>query len=169
MTAPEDGTDRPGRPGGPGRPVRTYRPWGALVVAVVAALSLLSVTATIAVALPASARATFTVAQDVTLALVIGGALAALLGIARTRVRTDPGGLHVVNGYRRHDLAWEEAVTVSLGRGSPWAVLDTAAGEVVALMAVQRSDGARARAAVRALRADIAAHAGRPPRGSPPA
>ncbi len=147
----------------PGDPVRTYRPWSAAVVALVGALSLLTTTVVIGVALPPGARAAFTLVQDVTLGLVMLGALSVLFGIARTRVRTDATGLHVVNGYSRHDLAWEEAVGVSLGRGAPWAVLDTSAGETVQLMGIQRSDGDRAVAAVRELRAAIAAHAGHGP------
>jgi len=144
-------------PGHGGRP-RTYRPWGALVVAVVGALSLLATIVVIAVALPPQARASFTVVQHATLGLVLLGALSVLFGIARTRVRADTAGLHVVNGYRRHDLDWAEAVRVSLGRGAPWAVVDTSAGETLQLMAIQRSDGDRAVAAVRELRAVIAAH-----------
>ena len=141
------------------QPVRTYRPVGALVVAGVAGGSLLVVCAAVAFALPAQARGSFTVAQDVTLGILLTGALVALFGIARTRVRVDPDGVHVVNGYRRHDLSWPEALTVSLGRGAPWAVLDTAAGVAVPLMGIQRADGQRAVRAVRELRAAIAAHA----------
>ncbi len=140
------------------QPVRTYRPVGALVVAGVASVSLLTVCAAVAFALPAQARGSFTVAQDVTLGVLLVAALAALFGIARTRVRVDPDGLHVVNGYRRHDLSWPEALKVSLGRGAPWAVLDTSAGVAVPLMGIQRADGQRAVRAVRELRAAIAAH-----------
>jgi len=138
--------------------VRTYRPVGALVVAGAASVSLLVVCAAVAFALPAQARGSFTVAQDVTLGVLLVVALAVLFGIARTRVRVDAEGLHVVNGYRRHDLSWPEALTVSLGRGAPWAVLDTAAGVAVPLMGIQRADGQRALRAVRELRAAIAAH-----------
>ena len=128
------------------------------MVAGVASVSLLTVCAAVTFALPARARGSFTVAQDVTLGVLLVAALAVLFGIARTRVRVDPDGLHVVNGYRRHDLDWAEAVRVSLGRGAPWAVVDTSAGETLQLMAIQRSDGDRAVAAVRELRAVIAAH-----------
>ncbi len=141
----------------------TYRPLGARVVAAAAAGCLLLVLVVITVALPAEVRAEFTVTQNVTLALVLAVALCVLHGIARTRVRTDPGGIHVVNGYRRHDLDWAEAVQVSIGRGAPWATLDTSDGNVVQLMAIQRADGDRALAAVRSLRAELARHAPRDP------
>lgn len=136
----------------------TYRPLAARVVAAASAGSLLAVLAVITVALPADVRAGFSLAQSVTLVLVLAAALAVLHGIGRTRVRTDEAGIHVLNGYRRHDLSWPEAVQVSLGRGAPWAVLDTSAGEAVQLMAIQRADGDRAVRAVRRLRAELREH-----------
>jgi len=136
----------------------TYRPLGAMVVSIVSAVSLLVVLGVVAVALPPEARAAFTIAEDVTMALFLAAALAVLFGIARTHVRTDSDGIHVVNGYRRHDLAWAQAVHVGLGRGAPWAVLDTSDGQTVQLMGIQRADGDRAVAAVRDLRAQLALH-----------
>ncbi|MBA2639471.1 MAG: PH domain-containing protein [Nocardioidaceae bacterium] len=141
----------------------TYRPLGARVVSFASAGSLLVVLVVIGWALPPGVRSDFTVAQVGTLLVLLGGALAVLHGIGRTRVRTDAAGLHVVNGYRRHDLSWPEAVHVSIGRGAPWAVLDTNDGRVVQLMAIQRSDGPRAAAAVAQLRAELAAHTPRDP------
>ncbi len=136
----------------------TYRPLGARVVATASAGSLLVLLVVIAAALPPAVRADFTLAQNVTLALVLGVALVVLYGIARTRVRTDEQGIHVLNGYRHHELTWPEAVQINLGRGAPWAVLDTSDGRVVQLMAIQRSDGSRAVDAVRSLRAELVAH-----------
>ncbi len=136
----------------------TFRPLGALMVAAVSAGCLLVVLAVTAFALPPRVRAAFTVAQDITMALFLAVALAILYGIARTRVSTDDEGIHVLNGFRRHDLAWAEVVQVSLGRGAPWAVADTTSGTTVQLMAIQRADGERAVAAVRALRAQLARH-----------
>jgi len=154
--------------GGPARdPVRTYRPLGTLVVACVAATSIVAVSAVIAVALPARTRAAFSLAEDVTLVLGLGVLLAVLYGIGRTRLRTDARGLHVVNGYRTHDLAWAQVVHVSLGRGAPWAVLDTSSGDTVALMAIQSADGDRAERAVRELRAAVARRGGTPPAAPP--
>ena len=136
----------------------TYRPLGALVVAAVSAGCLLTMLVVVLVALPASVRGQFTLFQDVTMTFFLAAALAALFGIARTRVSTDDDGIHVLNGYRRHDLSWAEAVQVSLGRGAPWAVLDTSDGTTVQLMAIQRADGERAVDAVRALRTQLARH-----------
>ena len=135
--------------------VRVYRPLGALLVACLSAVSLVVMISVIAFALPDRARGDFTLAQDLTLLLILIGALTVLYGIARTQVRVDADGLHVVNGFRHHRLSWPEAVRVSLARGAPWAVLDTTAGETVQLMGIQRSDGVRATRAVRDLRAAI--------------
>ena len=136
----------------------TFRPLSALVVAAASAGCLLVMLVVTAVALPPRVRAAFTVAQDVTMAFFLAVALAILYGIARTRVSTDDEGIHVLNGFRRHDLAWAEVVQVSLGRGAPWAVADTSAGTTVQLMAIQNADGDRAVAAVRALRDQLARH-----------
>ncbi|CAN5904287.1 hypothetical protein BH20ACT6_BH20ACT6_20130 [soil metagenome] len=138
--------------------VRVYRPLGALIVASLSGASLVVMIAVVAFALPDRARGDFTLAQDITLVLILAGALTVLYGIGRTQVRVDARGLHVVNGFRHHRLSWAQAVRVSLARGAPWAVLDTAAGDTVQLMGIQRSDGARATRAVRELRAAIDAH-----------
>ena len=145
----------------------TFRPLGALMVAAVSAGCLLVVLVVTAFALPPRVRAAFTIAQDVTMAVFLAAALGILYGIARTRVSTDDDGIHVLNGFRRHDLAWAEVVQVSLARGAPWAVADTSAGTTVQLMAIQRADGDRAVAAVRALRAQLARHT--PPEPGPEA
>jgi hypothetical protein len=56
-------------------------------------------------------------------------------------------------------------VQVTLRPGSPWAVLDVANGTSVAAMGIQGSDGARATAQVRRLRALIADHSAAPGAG----
>jgi hypothetical protein len=144
----------------------TFRPLSALVVAAASAGCLLVMLVVTAVALPPRVREAFTLVQDITMALFLAAALAILYGIARTRVTTDDEGVHVLNGFRRHDLAWAEIVQVSLARGAPWAVVDTTSGTTVQLMAIQNADGDRAVAAVRALRAQVAEHT--PPDADPP-
>ena len=133
----------------------TYRPISALLVAAAAAASLVAMLVVVVVALPAEVRAQVSIAESVTLGIFLLAALAVLYGIGRTRVRTDDEGVHILNGYRHHDLTWAEVVNVGLGRGAPWAVLDTSHGTTVQLMAIQRADGERAVAAVRELRAQL--------------
>jgi hypothetical protein len=66
----------------------------------------------------------------------------------------------VVNGYRRHELAWPQVVGVHLPPGAPWVTLDIADGTTVSAMGIQGSDGDRARRAVRDLRRLVEAKSG---------
>ena len=141
----------------------TYRPLGARVVAAVAGVSLSAIMLVLWVALPADVRASFTWLQTSTLLLFWAAVLVVLYGIARTRVRSDSTGISVLNGYRWHHLTWPQVLAISLPRGAPWAIIDTADGSVVAAMALQAADGDRARQAVVDLRRRIDAHAGRGP------
>jgi len=143
----------------------TYRPLGARVVAVAAGASLVAIMAALWAAMAPDVRAQFTVLQTVTLLLFLAGVLVALLGIARTQVRADVTGILIRNGFRQRQLDWSEAVTISLPRGAPWAVIDTADGSVVAVMALQSADGSRARGAVAELRRRIDAHEAPDPHG----
>lgn len=140
------------------RTALTYRPIGARIIAYVAVGCFLVMFMVITFALPADVRESITPPQLVTLLSVFVAALAVLHGIGRTRVRTDDAGLHILNGYRRHDLEWAEVVSIELGRGAPWAVIDTTDGESVSVMAIQSADGTRARAAVRRLRSEVDEH-----------
>jgi hypothetical protein len=142
---------------------RTLRPLGARVVALVAGTCLTVMVAVMWFAMPASIRESFTFFENVTLLLVLLGVLTVLYGIARTRLDVDAVGLHITNGYRRHDLEWAEAVAIHLGRGAPWAVLDTADGRIVKVMALQAADGGRAQAGCRWVSERIDAHAGHEP------
>jgi hypothetical protein len=58
-----------------------------------------------------------------------------------------------VNGYRKREYEWPEIVGVHLPPGAPWATLDLSDGSTATALAIQGSDGERARRAVRDLRA----------------
>jgi hypothetical protein len=79
--------------------------------------------------------------------------LGALFALVRSRVVAQADRLTVVNGYRRRDFEWAEVIAVRLPPGAPWVTLDLADGNTVAAMGIQGSDGARAKVAVRELRA----------------
>lgn len=102
-----------------------------------------------------SVRARFTLFQRST--IVALGLLYAAVGhaLARSRVVAQETGLTVVNGYKRHVYEWAQIVAVRLPQGAPWATLDLADGTTVSVLAIQGSDGDRARAAVRGLRSLI--------------
>ena len=86
-----------------------------------------------------------------------------LLRFGLLRADPSPGGLAVRNLVRREDLRWEQIVSVRFGDGDPWVMLDLSDGEVVAVMAIQRADGARALAEARRLATLVAAGSRTPP------
>lgn len=70
----------------------------------------------------------------------------------------DQDGLMVRNLLLTRRLAWPEIVLVRFGPGDPWARLDLADGDTVAVMGIQRSDGARAEREAARLAALVRAH-----------
>ena len=83
---------------------------------------------------------------------------AAYNSLMRSKIIATEGGLVVVNGYRRRTYEWSQLIGISLRRGAPWGTLDLSDGTTISLIAIQGSDGARARRAVREIRAAIAAN-----------
>lgn len=90
--------------------------------------------------------------------LVVGVGIAWFL-LRQAGVRADPDadGLTVRNLLRTRRLAWAQIVSVRFGPDRPWVQLDLADGTTLPVMAVQRADGARARAEARRL-ATLVAH-----------
>ena len=90
--------------------------------------------------------------------LAVAAAIAAvLLRFGRLRADPSPAGLVVRNLVRREDLRWEQIVAVRFGDGDPWVMLDLSDGDVLAVMAIQRADGAYAQAEARRLATLVAA------------
>ena len=115
------------------------------------------------VALPEHLRATFTIAQILTLLALLGLLVTVLLAVGTSYVRADAEGLQFRNGLRRHRVGWDRVHKVLLRPGDPWAlVLLTPAdgspfrpdldAEKHQLMGIQAGDGDAARRAVQALR-----------------
>ena len=77
--------------------------------------------------------------------LVAGGVLL----LARPSLVADDRGLRVRNIVASHDVPWEVVREVAFRDGSPWATLELADDDQLALLAVQASDGDRSVAAVR--------------------
>lgn len=134
----------------------TYRPGGARYVAYGVAVILILLTVVIGVALPP--EITFTVFELITLALILGAALAMLHGVGRSRVIADERGLQVRNGYRDHQIGWQDIEGFAMNNGAPWPTLVTTDDERVMLFAIQGTDGPRARATVDDLRQRLASH-----------
>jgi hypothetical protein len=136
----------------------------------VAALIAVLVTATfvvIAVLLgnTSSEGVSFGVGDQVAMVLLGLFVAGGVLLIARPSLAADERGLHVRNILGSHDIPWEVVRAVSFRDGSPWATLELADDDQLALLAVQASDGERSVAVVRALRALQVRHA----RGEGPA
>lgn len=106
-------------------------------------------------ALPPHIRGEFSLLERV-IVVAFGLALAAIAaGLARCRLVAREEGVTIVNGYRKRSFHWNQLVAISLRPGGPWAVIDLSDGTTVSAMAIQSSDGPRAMAQVRAVRALI--------------
>ncbi len=83
-------------------------------------------------------------------------------------VRADPTPTHLTvrNLVHTRTVAWNEVTDVHFGGGRPWVQLDLADGDTLAVMGVQRADGASADAQAARLAALAAAHG--PPGGRGP-
>ncbi|RYI98567.1 MAG: PH domain-containing protein [Actinomycetales bacterium] len=137
----------------------TYRPGGTRIVAYGSCVALAAITVVITVSLPADIRAQVTFSQAVTLFGTILAMMAVLHGMGRSYVRVDDDTITVVNGFRKHVLAWDDVQGVALPEGAPWPTLVTNDDDRVMLFAIQASSG---KALVREAAQDIARRAGTP-------
>ncbi len=131
---------------------RTWRPLGVRLAGAAFGAGLLIICLFAWIGLPDEVRDEFGFLQRVTLVLLGGLAFAAGFALVRSRAVASETGLTVVNGYRRHEFEWAELVAVHMPPGAPWAVLDLADGTTCSVMAIQGSDGGRARQALAELR-----------------
>lgn len=76
---------------------------------------------------------------------------------ASVRALPDDGGLTVRNLLVTTRLEWADVVAVRFGDGRPWVQLDLANGDTLAVMAVQRADGAFGEQEARRLATLVAA------------
>jgi hypothetical protein len=131
----------------------TWRPLGVRLAGGGLGGMLLVVIVAAWIAFPQEVRDSFTIFQRGTMTFLGLLAFSAWFALVRSRAVATEQGLTVVNGYKRHELEWAEVVAVHLPAGAPWAMLDLADGTTCPVMAIQGSDGARAKTAVRQLRA----------------
>lgn len=134
----------------------TWRPFGARLMGTVLGAMLLALSLTVWIALGADTRAKFTPFQKSTLVTLGLLALGVWFALMRSRVSATARGITVVNGYRRRDFDWSQLIGVNLRRGAPWAGLDLSDGTSISALAIQGSDGERAKKAVADLRRLIA-------------
>eukprot|EP01032_Pedospumella_encystans_P005073 gene5073-6029_t len=127
---------------------RTWRPAGPRIAGIAAFGALVVVILFLWLSFDDETRASVTPFQRGT---VLGLGLlgfVAIYAVVRSRAVAQDDGLVVVNGYRRHHYAWAEIIAVRLPPGAPWVTLDLADGTTVSVLAIQGSDGRRARIAV---------------------
>jgi len=67
-------------------------------------------------------------------------------------------GLRVRNVIYTRELEWAQVVSVRFGSGDPWVRLDLADGTTLAVMGIQRADGARGEGEAQRLAALVQAH-----------
>ena len=79
---------------------------------------------------------------------------------ASVRAVPDATGLVVRNLVVTTHVTWAQIVSVRFGQGRPWVQLDLADGETLAVMGVQRADGAYAEAEARRLATLVARRSG---------
>jgi hypothetical protein len=128
----------------PGAPYDApFRPRRGRVVPLVMGAAMVGVCLVVAVGM--GALGTWGVGDQ--LALVgLGVLIAAFLGrYASIRAVPGPDGLRVRNLMLSRTVAWDEVLAVRFPEGDPWVSLELADDDVLAVMAIQRVDGERAR------------------------
>ena len=97
-----------------------------------------------------------------------GLAIAALMWrFATLRAVPSRDGVVVRNVLLTRSLSWDEIARVRFGGGDPWVTLDLVDGEQLAVMGVQKSDGAFGRAEASRLTALLQVHSGNRPQTPP--
>lgn len=131
----------------------TWRPLGPRIVGVILGVGVLVLFVASWYTFPPETRAKFTAFQLGTIYFLTGLGALCIYSLTRCRAVARREGLTVVNGFRRRELAWAQIVAVRMPPGAPWVTLDLADGTTHSVMAIQGSDGGRARAAYKELRA----------------
>lgn len=92
------------------------------------------------------------VVADRVMMAVLGVGLALVLWRwAAIKAVPDESGLTVQNLIERRRIAWDEIDDVTFDEGDPWASLHLKDTDTIAVMAIQRSDGASSRAEAQRL------------------
>lgn len=160
--SPHDDSPPPARRARPADPYAPFRPGWGRVVPLVSSVAVLAVAAAGALTIPGEQ---WTPLDRGFLFLLGLAASALLLRYGLIEARPSPAGLVVRNLLTTRRLEWAEILRMQFGRGAPWVTLDLADTDVVAVMAIQKADGARGRANAARLAALLRYHSGP---GDPP-
>lgn len=143
-------------------PVWQFRARVLSVMSTLLALSMISVFTVIWVRLPDQSKATFTIFQRLTLLFFAGIVLWILYRMATVRVAAYEDGLAVRNVFKSYRLPWHEISVLRLSSGDAWLQLFDTEGTRLGILAVQMSDGPRARKAAKDLAKIAKARGSRP-------
>ncbi len=141
-------------------PYAVFRPRGGRYVALVAAAVSVVLFTIIAFTVPGP-QASFGgwSLTDRILLVALGLLIAAvLLRFATIKAVPTPQGLLVRNLVVTRRLEWAQIVRVQFSGGAPWLTLDLDDADTVSVMAIQKSDGAFARAEAGRLSALVEVH-----------
>jgi hypothetical protein len=101
---------------------------------------------------------------DRLLLVSVGVAVAGLLWrFASIRAVPSAGGLVIRNLITTRTLEWAQIIRVQFGGGAPWVSVDLDDTDTVAVMAIQKADGAFGRGEAARLSALVQVHSGPPP------
>lgn len=132
-------TDRPD-PAAESWPLAPFRPRRARLVAIVMGVAAVLVFAVVGLFLQVDAMVV-----DRLGILLIGVAVGLVCWrYASVAAVPDRSGILVRNLLVSRRVEWAQVARVEFGGGTPWASLELADGELVAVMAIQRADGIRA-------------------------
>lgn len=147
-------------------PYAVFRPRRGRIVAVAAAVASLAVFGLAAVEVPGPDEVSnggWSLADRLLLVL-LGVALAAgLLRFALLRAVPSPQGLVVHNLFTTRRLEWAQVLRVQFSGGAPWLTLELDDTDSLAVMAIQKSDGAHAQAEASRMSALVQHHTTPPP------
>lgn len=138
-----------------------FRPRSARVVAVVLAVLTVLGLGALAVVVPSTAAITTTAGDRLAIAGLALGIGWFCYRQATVRAIPDEEGVTVRNLLLVRRVEWSEVISVRFGQGRPWAQLDLADGDTLAVMAVQRADRAFAEGEARRLATLVALHEAR--------
>lgn len=135
-------------------PYAVFRPRRGALVARLSAAAVLTVFGGLAVIAPGG----WALADRVLVGLFAVAVAAGLWRFGMVRAMPTSAGLTVVNLVYRRELEWAEILRVSFSGGTPWAMLELTDTEELAVMGIQRADGAWARAEASRLAALVEHH-----------
>lgn len=140
----------------------TFRPRLARLVTLALMVLVLGLTAALVVALPSIGPEGESFGDQLGMGLLGAGIAWFCWRQASVQACVDRDGVTVRNLLLTRRLTWAEIVSVRFGQGRPWVQLDLADGDTLAVMGVQRSDGAYADAQARRFATLVALHSRTP-------